>query len=77
MILREALLLVSGGIVLGALAARGATKWIASFLFGLQPGDLTTVAVAAAAMLLVALLAGYLPARRAASVDPMMALRCE
>jgi ABC-type antimicrobial peptide transport system permease subunit len=75
MVLREALILVSGGIVAGALAARGATTWIGSLLFGLQLGDLTTIAISAAAMLLVAVLAGYLPARRAASLDPMKALR--
>jgi predicted permease len=75
MVLREALMLVGGGIVTGALTARAATKWIGSMLFGLQPGDLTTIAIYAAAMLIVALLAGYLPARRAASLDPMKALR--
>ncbi|HEV3198449.1 MAG TPA: ABC transporter permease [Bryobacteraceae bacterium] len=77
MILREALALVSMGVVIGAVAARGVTRSIASLLFGLEPGDVTTVVVAAAAMLIVAVIAGYLPARRAASVDPMMALRCE
>ena len=75
MVLREALALVAGGIAVGALVARGATKWIGSLLFGLQPGDLPTIAIAALAMLIVAVLAGYLPARRAAALDPMKALR--
>src|SRR5262249_52519016 len=77
MILREALLLVSTGVVAGGLAARAATKWMSTLLFGLQPGDLTTIAFAAAVMLAVAAIAGYLPARRAASLDPMTALRYE
>jgi len=77
MILREALLLVAAGVLIGAAVASAATRSIASMLFGLHPGDLTTMTLAAAAMLAVALAAGYLPARRAASVDPMRALRCE
>jgi predicted permease len=77
MILREALILVTAGVVIGAAAASGATRAIASLLFGLHPGDPTTMMLAAAAMLAVAALAGYLPARRAASVDPMRALRCD
>jgi len=77
MVLGEALLLVFSGVVAGGLAARAATKWMSSLLFGLQPGDLTTIAVAGGAMLVVAGLAGYLTARRAASLDPLAALRYE
>jgi ABC-type antimicrobial peptide transport system permease subunit len=50
---------------------------MSSLLFGLEPGDLTTIALAGAAMLAAAALAGYLPARRAASLDPMTVLRYE
>jgi predicted permease len=75
MILRESLVVVSAGVVAGALAARVAARSVESLLFGLQPGDLTTAMLAGTAMLLVAAIAGYVPARRAASVDPMKALR--
>jgi ABC-type antimicrobial peptide transport system permease subunit len=50
---------------------------VASQLFGLEPTDLTTLAGAMFVMLAVSATAGYLPARRAARVDPMIALRYE
>jgi ABC-type antimicrobial peptide transport system permease subunit len=46
-------------------------------LFGLGPRDATTMFLAAGVLTVVALLAGYLPARRATKVDPMVALRCD
>jgi predicted permease len=77
MMLRETLLLVACGLAIGVPAAALASRFIASQLFGLKPGDPATILAASAAMCVVTLAAGYLPARRAASVDPMRALRSE
>jgi predicted permease len=75
--LREAGVLVAVGIALGLPAALAATSWIESFLFGLTPTDPLTIAAAIAVLSTVAALAAYLPARRAAHLDPMEALRYE
>lgn len=77
MILRESLALTVVGVVVGIAASLGATRWIASMLFGLPSTDLITYTAAAAILLAVALAAALLPARRAAKVDPLEALRTE
>jgi ABC-type antimicrobial peptide transport system permease subunit len=77
LILREVLVLVLIGVAMGIPAALAGTQLISSFLFGLTPSDPGTIAVAALLMVAVAALAGYLPARRASRVDPMVALRHE
>jgi ABC-type antimicrobial peptide transport system permease subunit len=77
MILRESLLLVAIGIVVGVSAALGAGRFVATLLFGLEPTDLPTTSLATAVMVAVSAIAGYLPARRAARLDPMRALRHE
>ena len=77
MIMRESLVLVLVGIGLGVGVALAAGRLIASLLFGLQPTDTVTMAGAILAVAAVSALAGYLPARRAAAVDPMVALRYE
>jgi predicted permease len=77
LVLRESMLLVLSGIVIGIAAAIGAGRLIASQLFGLAPTDTATFASAIAVMIVVAAAAGYLPARRATRVDPMVALRYE
>jgi predicted permease len=77
MVLRESLTLVLVGIALGVPVALAATRLVASRLFGVTPADPTTALVAALLMLAVATIAAFLPARRAAGVEPVVALRCE
>ncbi len=77
MFLRETLALIASGCVVGLVAAFAATRLVASNLFGVKPADPVTLAAATAVIACVAALAGYLPARRAAAVDPVTSLRCE
>jgi predicted permease len=77
MVLRETLALMLAGIALGIPAAIAATRLLKSVLFGLEPGDPATIAMVTAILLGVALFAGYIPARRASAVDPVVALRHE
>ena len=75
MVMREAAALVGIGLVAGTLLAVAAATSARSLLFGLQPGDPTTLALAASGLTIVALASSLLPARRAATIDPMQALR--
>jgi len=77
MVLRESMLPVITGIAIGLPAAMASARLVRDQLFGLEPADPLTLCAAMLAIIGVAALAGYLPARRAARVDPMVALRYE
>jgi predicted permease len=77
LVLREALWLILIGVSVGLVLAPVASRLAASLLFGLKSYDPLTIVSAMVAMIAVALVAGYFPARRATKVDPMVALRYE
>ena len=77
MVLRSALTLATAGVIIGAIAAAEIAPLLKSLLFDVKPLDALTFAIVAAGLLIVAVLASYLPARRATKVDPMVALRYE
>jgi ABC-type antimicrobial peptide transport system permease subunit len=77
MIVKGAVRLVVFGIALGLPAAWAASRWVKSMLFGLTPTDPATIGAAVAILATAALVAAYIPARRASRVDPMTALRHE
>jgi predicted permease len=77
MVMRESLTLVGAGVAIGIPAALAAARLVSSVLYGLKATDPITITVSVLLMIAVAALAGYLPARRAAKVDPMVALRYE
>ncbi|HEX4038506.1 MAG TPA: ABC transporter permease [Acidobacteriaceae bacterium] len=74
-VLQRTLVLVLAGLVAGTIASLAVGRGIASLLFGTQPTDLVTYAGMVVVLTVVALVAGYLPARRASRIDPMVALR--
>jgi predicted permease len=77
MVMRETLALAAVGVAIGLGGAFAVTRLIQAQLFGVAPTDLLTMAAAAAGIAAVAALAGYVPARRATGIDPMLALRWE
>jgi predicted permease len=76
-VLRDGMRLAALGIIIGVLGALGGGRLLASQLFGISPADPVTFTAIAFLLASVALLASYLPARRATKVDPMVALRAE
>ena len=77
LVLRQTLWLASAGLVVGVLAAIALTRLMRTLLFEVQPSDPVTLVAVVLVLLAVALLAGYVPGRRASRVDPIVALRYE
>jgi predicted permease len=77
LVLRRTLILVALGVAVGSAAALWMTKFVASMLYNIEPRDQATFIAGAVVLLVTAIVAGYLPARRAARIEPMKALRCE
>jgi putative ABC transport system permease protein len=77
MVLRQGMLLAAAGMTIGLLAARALAGILRSMLYGVEPTDGASFAFAGVLLVAVTLLASYIPARRAARVDPLVALRCE
>jgi putative ABC transport system permease protein len=77
LIVSQAMLLVLSGVVAGTVIALFLSQTMSKMLFSIKPTDPATFASVAVVLGLVALLASYLPARRATRVDPIVALRAE
>jgi putative ABC transport system permease protein len=75
LVLREGMWLAVGGVAIGLTAARALTRLVAALLYGVQTNDVVSFVAAGAGLLLVAMLASYVPARRAIGIDPLVALR--
>jgi putative ABC transport system permease protein len=77
LVIGQGICLALVGIAIGVTAALGVTRYLQSMLYGVRPSDPLTFMATAILLITVALLACYIPARRAAKVDPMVALRYE
>lgn len=77
MILRQVAILAAVGLAIGLPLTFGASRLVESLLYGLKAGDPTTIAIAVTTILIAVIAAGYVPARRASQIDPMVALRHE
>jgi putative ABC transport system permease protein len=69
--------LTAAGIAIGLIATFASTRWLGSLLFGVSPVDPLILLAVSALVAAVSLLASFVPARRAAAVDPMLALRMD
>ncbi len=70
-------MLAAVGLAISVPTALGTSKLVESFLFGMKPNDPLSLTLAVVILLMAAILAGYMPARKASRIDPMIALRNE
>jgi putative ABC transport system permease protein len=77
LVLGQSLRLVLTGVALGVVASLAITRILTRFLYGVSPTDPFTLAAVAALLIAIALVAGFFPARRAAGIDPVTALRVD
>ena len=77
LVMHDVIKMTIGGLILGSLFGLAGSRFIAAMLYGIKPDDVPTLAAAASVLALVALVAGYIPARRAARIDPMHCLRSQ
>jgi putative ABC transport system permease protein len=77
LVLREAVAIAAAGVAIGVPAGYATSRSFSALLFGVRPTDLFTYVSSTIAIVAVALVASYVPARRAACVDPIIALRAE
>lgn len=77
LVMRESMVLVAIGVAAGVGIALASSEFVAKMLYGLPPRDVRSMLLAVNLMVAVAAIAGYLPARRASRVDPMVALHYE
>jgi len=77
LVLRQAAVLCLAGIVLGVLCSLAASRLLSAILYGVSPNDVLSIVGVSLALLFIGLIAGWIPARRATCVDPMVALRHE
>lgn len=76
-VLKRGLVLAGVGVAVGLIAAAFLTRLMSALLFGVDPADPITYGIVSVVLVIVTLLASYLPSRRAARVDPVEALRAE
>jgi putative ABC transport system permease protein len=77
MVIVQGMRLAIAGLAIGLVGSLGFGRLLASMLYGVSPTDLLTFALMSVALMGVAMLANYIPARRAAKIDPIVALRYE